>query len=369
LPADARDRNNGEWPEGLDLGTDLITVVPPTDPRVRSIREEQSVVSQILDSFRSTDTGKPYEPAVLLIRRSAPDSVRRSEEAIVAFRNAVTISVVLRGRAADARGYGAMSTTWPDTFDFHPAQVSAGGRFVILSPALSSLVAKEDPLCFTESPYLPRQGRRIWPDAYLYRTLGVEWKRRYAGNGRSGQFGQALFRSLEVAYSACAIGAKNQGSIHDYGLQVALWVSAIEILAWPDQRHADFDRVLDLFAKAPLHRQLRVRRYSAKRRGKVRKVNALERAYSYLYNARNSFLHGNPVTSSTLFTRSRKAGTPIPRLATTVYRAALTAYLSKRHDPEIRSMEDLKARPGELGLRMTYDQALAEHFGIDLRAE
>jgi hypothetical protein len=172
-----------------------------------------------------------------------------------------------------------------------------------------------------------------------------------------------------VAYSACAIGAKNQGSIHDYGLQVALWVSAIEILAWLDQQHADFDRVLDLLARTPLHRKLQVRKYRARRRAKVRSMNALERAYAYLYNARNSFLHGNPVTSATLFTRSKTTGTAIPRLAATVYRAALTAYLSKRHHPEIRSMEDLKARPGELGLRMTYDQALAEHFGVSLGVE
>jgi len=302
------------------------------------------------------------------VKRGAPDRVRGNEEALVAFRNAVALSVILRGRAEMTSGYGGMSPTWSDTFDFHPAQIGVADRIVVLSPALRSLIATDKPQNFSPSPYLPVSGTRIWPDSYLFRTLGVEWTRRYSTPGSDGQFGKSLFRSLEVAYNATAVGAKNQGSIHDYGLQIALWVSAIEILAWPESRYANFDLVLQLLSRADIHPELRKRRYSAKlrKKGRPRKMDALERAYSYLYSARNAFLHGNTVSSAKLFTRSRKGQVAIPRIAATVYRAALVAYLDRRHPQVVSSLADLKARVGELFSSMPYDDALAEAFGIEI---
>jgi hypothetical protein len=349
----------------MDLGTDLIAIVSSKDSRVSEIRKREPVVGQILDSFYD-NLGKRYHPAVMILRPDAPAKVRGSEEAIVAFRNAVALSVILGGRAADARGYGGVSPTWSDTFDFHPAQVSRTGRYVVLSPALRSVVARSEPLSFTPSPYLPLEGERIYPDAFLYRALGLEWQRRFVRSSRD-QFARSLFRSLEVAYSASAIGAKNQESVHDYGLQVAQWVSAIEILAWPAKQHANLERVLELLQKAPLHPRLRWRRYRTKlRRDKPpRRMNALERGYTYLHRARNSFLHGNPVSYSSLLTRGRSPA-PIPRIAAIVYRAALVSYLSERYPAEINTLEELFSRKSEIGLDMTYNGALAELFGIDL---
>ena len=370
LPEEPQENQVGEWPEGLDLRTSVFTITSGADPRVEAIRKEVPEVEQILSSFYR-ETGTRYVPAVLIGRADAPDRVLRSEEATVAFRNAVALSVVLRGRAAVARGLGGQAPTWSDTFDFHPAQLSASGRFVLLSPALRALIAMKKPRCFTRSPNLPVEGRRLWPDEYLYRTLGLEWARRYGRGYLAAQYGRSLFRSLEVAYSACAVGAKNQGSIHDYGLQVALWVSAIEILAWPRNDHANLEYVLAFLRSAPLHETLARRRFRAtmkKREGPI-PMNALERAYSYLYTARNQFLHGNPVSPSILFTRSRKQQVPIPRVAAVVYRMALAAYLNDRYPVAIRSMEELKARPGEVGLRHTYETALAEMFGIDLKGK
>ena len=368
LPEAPRENQVGEWPGGLDLRTGVFTITSAADPRVEAIRSTVPEVDQIVSSFYR-ETGAKYVPAVLIARSDAPDRILRSEEATVAFRNSVALSVVLRGRAAVARGRGGQAPTWSDTFDFHPAQISAAGRFVLLSPALQALMSTEKPCCFTRSPSLPPEGRHLWPDEYLYRTLGLEWERRYGRGHLRAQYGRSLFRSLEVAYSACAVGAKNQGSIHDYGLQVALWVSAIEILTWPRNKHANLEYVLDFLRSAPLHENLRKRRFRAKlrKRGGPIRMNALERAYTYLYKARNEFLHGNPVSPSILFTRSKERQVPIPRVAAVVYRMALAAYLNARHPVGIRSMEELKARPGEVGLRYTYETALAEMLGIDLK--
>ena len=39
-----------------------------------------------------------------------------------------------------------------------------------------------------------------------------------------------LFRALQVAYQASATPIKNQATIHDLGVGIALWVSALEVL-------------------------------------------------------------------------------------------------------------------------------------------
>jgi hypothetical protein len=61
------------------------------------------VVEQILSSFRN-EHGKPYFPAVMLIRADAASELKRELEAYVAFRNAIAVSILMRGRAGIVRG-------------------------------------------------------------------------------------------------------------------------------------------------------------------------------------------------------------------------------------------------------------------------
>jgi hypothetical protein len=367
LPDEFQEHQVGVWPSGLTLGSEVLAIVGAGDDRVSQIRQEVTAVNQLLGSFR-TEIGDPFNPAVLIARSSAPERLKYRAEALVAFRNAIAVSVILRGRADAVRGTGGMSPTWADTFDFHPAQVSRTGRLVFLSPALQSLIGTDKALQLSPWPHLAQEGRRVWPDAYLYRVLGEEWCRQYERKKAPDAFGRSLFRSLEVAFSACSVGAKNEGSIHDNGLQVALWVSAIEILAWPKERHASFSRVLSLLREAPVHRALRVRRYRVKMKSKQKplRVNALERAYTYLYLARNRFLHGNPVSPSLLFTRSRTAPAAIPRIAAVVYRSALAAYLNQRYPVVSRTLEEEAVRPNETFSHHGYSRALAESFGRNI---
>ena len=47
-------------------------------------------------------------------------------------------------------------------------------------------------------------------------------------------------------------------------------------------------------------------------------MTTVERAYTYLYHARNAFLHGNPVAGKSLLTRTAKKQVGIPLLASMV---------------------------------------------------
>lgn len=368
LPDNAAAHDPGTWPDGISFGSGTIIIVPFNDPRVLQLRAEQAAVEQILTSFLD-EYGNPYNPSVLLVRKSAPDAVRLNLGAIIAFRNAVALAFVLRARAADAKGSGAFDPTWSDTFDFHPAKIGGNGKMILESPALLAAVADTATLRYTHSPYLPLVGRRLYPDGYLFDSFEKAWVRRFCGKAKTQQFGDRLFRSLEIAYQACAIGAKNEGSLNEYGIQVALWVSAIEILAWPDKRHADLETVLLLLDRDAVDGRGRERQYRIKLRNpktkklETRRVSALQRAYIYLYRARNKFLHGNPVNANSLLTLGRRVRIGLPQLAAIVYRAALVAYLDHRYPKRINSLDELRDRAGEMFEDHAYEMALGELFG------
>jgi hypothetical protein len=328
------------------------------------LREVNRTVEQILGAFQD-EYGKPYHPAVLLVRSETSKDLKNDLEAYVAFRNAIAMSVVLRGRASVVLDRGSPTGTWSDTFDFHPAQLSGTGRMILQSPALLSLVSDTARLHLTHSAYVQLEGRRLWLDHYLFWALGKTWARRFAPKPRRDAFSQRAFRSLEVAYQACGVGAKNEASLHEYGTQIALWVSACEILAWPGRRRADLQAVLDLLAGFHGSRSTMRKRYSIRYRGQRLRLTAPQRAYTHLYAARNDFLHGNPVGMNTMMRLTRRRDVSLPRIAAIVYRTALASYLNTRYPIDV-SLRDLKDRSIEMFDHHHFEEAFAEAFGYDL---
>lgn len=364
LPYDTRDSNPGAYPDGISIAPEYLTIAPGEHPVVESLRASSAVVEQILSSFHN-EYGKPYKPAVLLVRKDAAPSLKNSLEAIVAFRNAIAIAAVLPGRAAVVRGGGSQDVSWSDTFDFHPAQIGGRGGMILQSPAILSWVSPTAKMKLTHSPNIGLEGRRLWVDHYLFRALGKAWQRKFAPVPKTDAFGSRLFRSLEAANQACAVGAKNEGSVHDYGIQLALWVSACEILAWAEERRANLPAVLSLLARYNGRAATMKKRYRKKVWGKTMRLTAAQRSYSYLYDARNVFLHGEPVGENTMLTRSRTKRIGLPRIAALVYRSALVAYLAKRYSVEIQT-KDLQSRAIEMFAHHDFEEGFAEAFGYDL---
>lgn len=364
LPFDTKDSNPGAYPDGISIAPEYLTIAPGAHATVEGLRTDSAVVEQILSSFHD-EYGKPYKPAVLLLRTDAANSLKNSLEAIVAFRNAIAISAVLPGRAAVVRGAGSQDVTWSDTFDFHPAQIGGRGGMILQSPALLSWVSPTAKVRLTHSPSLKPEGRRLWVDHYLFRALGKAWRRKFAPEPKADTFGSRLFRSLEAAFQACAVGAKNGGSLHDYGVQLALWVSACEILAWPEQKRANLPAVLSLLGRYNGRPATMKKRYSKKVWGNTVRLSAPQRSYSYLYDARNVFLHGEPVGENAMLTLSRKKRIGLPRIAALVYRTALVAYLGQRYSVEI-PMRDLQSRVVEMFAHHNFEEGFAEAFGYEL---
>jgi hypothetical protein len=263
------DRDPGDeaqFPTGISLDSDAVVITGGEDPAVLEIRRNSPAVEQILSSFRN-EYGTAYVPAVMLVRKAAPDKLKRDAAAFTDFRNAIGMSMVLPARAAYALGNGNTRPNWADTFDFHPVQVGQRGNVVIQSPALTNLVG-DDALFLSSSPSISVHGYSLHPDRYLCRCLGREWRRRYLKPARNDLYSRRLFRSLEVAYQAASVGVKSFGSSVEYGTQVALWVSAIEILAWAQADRANLGTVIKLLEKAPVRGSPAHRRYKVKWRTK-----------------------------------------------------------------------------------------------------
>lgn len=118
-------------------------------------------------------------------------------------------------------------------------------------------------------------------------------------------------------------------SIYEWGVHLALWVSAIEILAHADRDKVSLEAVWDLLEQYQWRcPDLEERSYSVNRKQGKRHLSLPQFLYWALYKARNDFLHGNSVTEDRL-----KISMPDGRvvglisIAPVIYRTALAALL------------------------------------------
>ena len=133
-----------------------------------------------------------------------------------------------------------------------------------------------------------------------------------------------------MAYQAATMPFKNHSTIYDYGASASLWVSAFEILSHPKKSNANLLTVLDLMSKYEwLHKDCRRRSYVVEYRGQKYRVNLSQKLYKELYDTRNAFLHGNPVTSKRLRPFGKKDAQSITRYAPLLYKVALISFLDK----------------------------------------
>ena len=331
------------------------------------IRARSQPVDQILASFVS-GYGEGIECSVLIWRSDAPARWRTDLRPLMAFRNGVALATVLRGRAESVNGFSGMSPTFSDVFDVHPANVGGTGHLILQSPAYLDITSPRQRRVFTPSPYVARQTAPFWHDLYLFDAISKVWGRRFGSRPREARYADRLFRSLEAAYQACAVGARHDASLNDYGTQIALWISAIEILAWPANRNVNRDIVLEYLASPVLGPRALRRRFrvtmKVKQRREVRSLTALQRAYYAMYKARNDFLHGNPVGIATLLVRRRHVTSFLPRIAALVYRAALVVYLDRAHRKQCTTIAEIGSRILEAHQDSAYEEAIDQVFGL-----
>jgi len=230
--------NNLEWEliyvlPNLELEepfeSEYMAIVPFNDKRLKKIRSINQPQRKLLTGFR-TITGKRVKPTALIWRTEAPKSVKRSE-AVVAFRNSLAISCLLYNCAISANSNNLHGPIFSDHFDFSPVTIGRGGGFHISSPAIEAYGPKLVKFLGLTYPHLPHYRLlKTKPDKFLAKKIVDKWRERFVSPAQDSWDTRLLFRSLEVAYQAMVMPFHNYSSLFEYGTNLAVWISTLEIL-------------------------------------------------------------------------------------------------------------------------------------------
>jgi hypothetical protein len=357
-------------PPGLGLETPHIAIVEANDSRLTEIRVASPGADKLLGSFID-HFGMSYRPAALILAARAPLQQYMWESAVVSYRTAVAMAIILRA-AAQRIAFGTFrGRLYSDVFQFHPTTVADNGiGLITTAPGMASGNPRPHDFVAMPSPYLATGFQRLVVDVHLLRALTAEWERRYVLPGQDDVFGRTLFRSLDVAYQASAAPLGHGGTIHEYGTILSSWLSAIEILVWPDNSYACEEHALEFLGRDAgwLDDRLNGPTFTFPRRRKPKKglkrttpeqMTPVQGIYAWMNRVRNDFLHGNRVVRRLLFPLPSAPESSLMELAPVVYRVALSTYLRQRY-PSYRERSVDGDTADEMFDANAYEQALLE---------
>jgi hypothetical protein len=156
-----------------------------------------------------------------------------------------------------------------------------------------------------------------------------------------------------MAYHASQMPAGGDTTFYDVGRLISLWVSAFEILVHPgDDGYANRNAVFGLLERVIWARPgCAALAHDTGGRQKVKRTLA-SWLYQSLYDRRNDFLHGNPVSRDTLFLPA--SGRNLFLYAAPLYRLALTAYLDLRPASPLPDPSDAASTGAAVTARMKF---------------
>ena len=306
--------------------TRYLAIIPSTDDRFLKRAASNGAVKALGEGFKDSK-GRKREICFIVADQKAPASAIELE-AIVGFRNSYAMACVLFGADAKIGNPNTLFTTFSDYFDFYPLCPTSDGKLLRQLGAAANSVDQPAGFCGQIDPELPKMGNtlRARPDNGLWEQLVARWTKRFV-KGRKDWAINKLFRSLAIAYHASSVPRKNSLWFHDFGVNVAHWISAFEILVHPKNGAANLETVVRLlndasFSESPLRRKRSIRF-----RGQKLQTNYAGVLYKQIYDARNDFLHGNPVTYKKLLYKTPESEFVINQIAPLIYGVALSTFL------------------------------------------
>jgi addiction module HigA family antidote len=349
--AQRRDKNEGnmdEWTPvvalpNLDMrGTiecQYAALVPPTDSRAAKLRTVHPKLTTFLSKF-SEQFGQQIWPSLLLLRADAPRAYYTAE-AVTAFRDIISLSVVPYARALRLRFDRAHALAFTNIFQFYPWMLDKQYEEMIsVNPAQMSfhLLEEFNGQSFPEQSQTSIMERNI--DVPLAEELLSRWSVRFSNEDKADWKDKALFRSMNMANEAGRIPALTAAVFYDVGRSLALWVSAYEILTHPGGKgEASFATVSAILESVKwLNAKLSAPVHAIPGRNPQKKQLATW-ICKKVYDLRNDFLHGNDVEPSALMMN----GKVIIDFAACLYRLALTGFLDLHFDRPEPPSEDAEA--------------------------
>ena len=341
---------------------DGIALAPYSDHRVHHLRKTYPALDKFLSSF-TTSFEVPLRPMTLLVTEELEPKIKGTS-AVASFRDLVAMSVVPYARSNGLVYRNQHRINFSDWFWLHPWMPSANtnDKLIANTPAILGVhtVAKFHGQSSPELSPMPLDDI----DEPLLDDLIVRWKRYYLSR-RSRWQDTVLFRSLNMATQAAQLPAGADTTVYDLGRMSALWVSAFEILAHPRIGKSGVRKVYDLLqAVRYLDRNVGRNKFAARIRGKPswprRPLSCW--LYGELYQARNDFLHGNPLRGKPLYPKDSKVS--LFWLAPSLYRLALTGFLQISGGVELPDPADANFAAKYVAARL----ALQDYQGVIERA-
>jgi hypothetical protein len=306
-----------------------IAVTSANDSRVQEITSSEPKLLEFLSRFTDAFGVKLY-PAILIVKNNVFDKLRTTN-AIPSFRDLLTISVVPYARANNIVHKNAGNRIYYGaSFWLYPWMIGSElGRMTLSTPALSALHVVEEfhGQSLPEMPYLELRAMDL--DEVLFETLMKRWRRHYLTKRQRWE-DRALFRSLNVATQATQPPGGSDTTLYDLCRNAALWVGAFEMLTHPRRGGAGLATVYPLLSAVKCsNKDLLKKKYIA-HMGRAKKPWPRRTfpcwLYGRLYQARNKYIHGNPITTNLLELNGAKHG--LFWLSAPLYRFALIAFLN-----------------------------------------
>jgi len=321
------------------IDVDGVALVSIHDDRIQALAKKHKRFASYLGRFRS-EFGREVQPSIIIWRDDSSD-LYRSVEALAGFRDAVSISVVPYGRATLLHYGHSPEILYSDWFAIYPWMLDKNYEFVVMRTMAQMGLDEAEELQPQSTPGITaRPLIRRMIDRPVLEALLKRWPARYQTKTPSWE-STALFRSLNMANVASKIPASTDGTTYDIGRSIGLWVSAFEILVHTGTK-SDLFKVYDIFDKVEWHLtecMEKIYQPHGYKAGQPLRTLACW-VYGKIYDGRNDFLHGNPITADTLIVP--QSGRHLLHYAPILYRMALTGFLKLKWDePEPILQEEL----------------------------
>jgi len=317
------------------IGNDVVALVAFDDSRLQELGRRNAALMALLQGF-TDQFQRPRRPSAIVARQPLPPC------AVIDFRNVVAISCII-GAAQMARlCVPPISSVWPvkfaDHFDLYPlSPVTLPGKG-LLTNSYAGVGTDHDVDKFRgqTSPRLHNVEAALpIPDAFVLDELMAAWMGMYMECLSVDNRVMGLFRSLQVAFHAATQLSKNEASIHDFGVCVSQWVSAMEILLHPTNGETINERrVLGLLGtypwQAPILQQLQATLPASGKGRPAIPLNAVQFLYHQVYMTRNDFAHGNDISNAPYhspFENLQGPGWLV--VAPLIFKAALSCFLER----------------------------------------
>jgi hypothetical protein len=328
------------------IETDGMALVSLRDDRIHRLAGQHNNFAAFIDKFESEFGGRVL-PSIIIWRDDAAP-LFRSIEAIGGFRDAICLSVVPYGWAETLRFGRPFNILYGSWFSVYPWMTDKNYEFVVMqSMAQLALHLVEEIKPQSTPGVTPQELKPNMIDRTLLEALLKRWSVRYRTEQASWE-NTALFRSLNMANFASLLPSNAQVTNQDVGRSVALWVSAFEILVHPGQGQSGFLQVYDILDKVNWSlTECKEKIYEAHGfKAGQEKRNLPYWIYGLIYNARNHYLHGNPISADTLVVAQSKRN--LFEYAPILYRMALAGFLglnwTESEPTEPEKLEDYRKR-------------------------